>query len=104
MNLLHMSTSSEGISGRQIGSFVALWLGWTLAFTLAQALIDALLENRVPQPGFAVLIFAAALTAIFLGRWLWPGWRGALGLISIVFAFFGGASAGPGRAEIEWPS
>ena len=81
---------SPGISGRQIGAFVALWLGWSLGFGLVQSSIDALIKSRMPNPAAAAVLSAVALAAVWLGARLWPAWRVALGLISIVFAVFGG--------------
>jgi hypothetical protein len=85
-----MNARREGFSGRQIGAFLALWLGWSLAFGLAQTGIDALIASRMPHGGFALAIFALALGAVWLGTRLWPAWRGALGLIAVVFALFAG--------------
>lgn len=79
---------SPGLSGRQVGAFVALWLGWAVGFGLAQTSIDALIRSRMPNPAAAAMLFVAAMAALWLGARLWPGWRGALGLISIVFAVF----------------
>lgn len=81
-----MNLREQTSSGRVIGAGVALWLGWTLAFSLAQVAIDGVAHSRLPHPGYMVLIFVVALAALWLGRSLWPAWRGALGLISIFFA------------------
>lgn len=86
----HERRGTPRLTARQIGAFVALWLGWSLAFGLAQSSVDALIRSRMPNPAAAAVFFAVALAAVWVGTRLWPAWRGALGLISIVFALFAG--------------
>lgn len=84
------NTNAPRFSARMAGAGAALWLGWTLAFSLAQVAINGVVHSQLPHPGYMLLIFVVALAALWLGRSLWPAWRSALGLISIFFAGFAG--------------
>ena len=76
--------ASRAFLYRQLAATILLWLSWSFAFTLGRALIDGILEGRLPRVFYLWIFFVMALLTGFVGAHTTRNWRLVLGIFSVV--------------------